>query len=668
MKAWMLLLAAVPLVAQDTTQTPDAQAAPAAQEANPVPAAAPAEQTVTGSVDLGYRWFTGVGGSADAYRSVVNFGSGPRLLGLDLTLVSPSLKFFDKINVRAEDWGGDPYRTAHVDAERHDWYSFTFDYRNLTYFNFLPSFADPTIGTGIFLDQQSFDTRRRMMDFELDLRPGKRIVPYLAYSHDSGYGTGTSDFVNGLNSYAVADKPRDATENYRGGVRVEMQKFHITLEQGGTTFKDDQQVFTGTQNFGNNPAPFLSEQLSLTDLMQAYGMRGDSIYSKVLVTGNPTPWLDVFGQFLYSQPKTNVNYSQYNVGEFVDLATLLFYTSELDLVNGAAKQPHTTGTAGFEVRPMKRLRVIESFMTDRLHDASAAALNQQIFTLAVAQNQTPAAATLLSSFTDLLVMNYNSEQVDALYDLTSRITVRGGYRYEWGDGLTQGALISGVPTETGTLKRNVGLAGVSYRALRGLSFSIDFEGADGDKAYFRTSLQNYEKARIQARYEVKPSLVLAAGFTVLNNENPNPAVNYNFLSRDNSLSFTWNPNSGKWVTVTGEYTRATLRSDLSYIVPETFTSAQSFYRDNAHDASTMVDLLIPGFGAKGPKLGMGGSMLLTSGSRPTQYYQPVMRLTTPTYKRMNWYGEWRYYGFGEPFYLYEGFRAHLLTLGVRVGL
>jgi len=45
-----------------------------------------------------------------------------------------------------------------------------------------------------------------------------------------------------------------------------------------------------------------------------------------------------------------------------------------------------------------------------------------------------------------------------------------------------------------------------------------------------------------------------------------------------------------------------------------------------------------------------------------------MRLTTPTYKRMNWYGEWRYYGYGETFYLYEGFRAHLLTLGVRVGL
>ncbi len=653
MKAWILLLAALPLAAQDATQA-------AAQDTNAVPPSTQPGETLTGSVDLGYRWFSGAGGSMETYRSVVDIGSGVRLLGLDLSLESAAKKYFDRINVRGSGWGGDPYNTAHVDAVRHDWYSFSFDYRNIAYYNFLPSYADPTIGAGIFLDQQAFDTHRRMMDFNLELRPGKRIVPYLAYSHDSGFGTGITDFVNELNSYPVADKPRDETDNYRGGVRIEMQKFHVTLEQGGTTFKDDQQVFTSTQNFGNNTSPFLGEQLSLNELTQSYGIRGDSIYSKALLTANPTPWLDIFGEFLYSQPRTSGSYFQYDAGQLVEMTTLLEYTSEVDLVNVAAKQPHTTGMIGFEIRPTKRLRVIESWMTDRLHDASAALLNQQILT--------PAALALITNFTDRLVTNYNREQVDVLYDLTSRITVRGGYRYEWGDGLTEGALISGLPTETGTLKRNVGLAGVSLRAMKGLSFSVDFEGADGDSAYFRTSLMNYEKARIQARYQVRPSLVLAAGFTVLNNENPNPAVNYNFLSRDNSLSTTWNPNSGKWVTFTGEYTRATLRSDISYIVPENFTSAQSFYRDNAHEASGFVDLLIPGLGTKGPKLGMGGTLLVSSGSRPTRYYQPAMRLTTPTFKRMNWYGEWRYYGFAEPFYLYEGFRGHLLTIGVRARL
>lgn len=30
------------------------------------------------------------------------------------------------------------------------------------------------------------------------------------------------------------------------------------------------------------------------------------------------------------------------------------------------------------------------------------------------------------------------------------------------------------------------------------------------------------------------------------------------------------------------------------------------------------------------------------------------------------FAEWRYYGYGEAFYLYEGFRTHLLTAGLRL--
>jgi hypothetical protein len=78
-----------------------------------------------------------------------------------------------------------------------------------------------------------------------------------------------------------------------------------------------------------------------------------------------------------------------------------------------------------------------------------------------------------------------------------------------------------------------------------------------------------------------------------------------------------------------------------------------------------MDFLVPGFGAHGPRLGLGGSLFLSSGSRPTHYYQPLIRFTTPAYRRMSWYGEWRYYGFTEPFYLYEGFRTHLLAIGMR---
>jgi len=190
MKPWLAFLILCPLGAQDAptpaTPAPAAQDTPTPAEpaAAATPVAAAPETAISGTIDVGYQWRSGVGGSLDTYRTVVNLGSGVRLMGLDLSFESAARRWFDHINVRASNWGGDPYNTAHVDASRHDWYNFSFDYRNIAYYNFLPSYADPTIGQGIYLDQRSFDTHRRMSNFELELMPGKWIVPYVGYSRD----------------------------------------------------------------------------------------------------------------------------------------------------------------------------------------------------------------------------------------------------------------------------------------------------------------------------------------------------------------------------------------------------------------------------------------------------------------------------------------------------
>ena len=79
---------------------------------------------------------------------MVNLGQGPRLLGLDFTIVDPKKRLFDRLEVRANNWGGDPYNTVHVNASKQGIYDFNFDYRDIAYFNLLPSFADPLLGTG----------------------------------------------------------------------------------------------------------------------------------------------------------------------------------------------------------------------------------------------------------------------------------------------------------------------------------------------------------------------------------------------------------------------------------------------------------------------------------------------------------------------------------------
>src|SRR5208283_3743982 len=98
---------------------------------------------------------------------------------------------------------------------------------------------------------------------------------------------------------------------------------------------------------------------------------GHSTYSKVLFTSHLAPWFDVYGQFLYSEPKTDIHSSESDNCNFLDISQLLFYSSLSTMGTGTDNQPHTTGSIGFEMRPFRRMRVIESLVTDRYHDAAA---------------------------------------------------------------------------------------------------------------------------------------------------------------------------------------------------------------------------------------------------------------------------------------------------------
>ncbi len=211
---------------QDRCRDPDAT--------SPVPSA---ENWLTGSIDLGYRWRTGVGGSLDTYRSIVDLGSGPKLLGADFTLTDPKHRAFDQIDVRAYSWGDEPYQTFHLDAKKSKLYDFSADYRDMAYFNFLPSYRRSAALARHRAQRAILRYAPPLGSFQLDLLPGNWFIPYFAYDRDSGSGTGATAFVTDANQFPVPNTLCDLTNLYRGGVRFELRRFHATLEQGGTTFR-----------------------------------------------------------------------------------------------------------------------------------------------------------------------------------------------------------------------------------------------------------------------------------------------------------------------------------------------------------------------------------------------------------------------------------------------
>jgi len=264
-------------------------------------------------------------------------------------------------------------------------------------------------------------------------------------------------------------------------------------------------------------------------------------------------------------------------------------------------------------------------------------------------------------------VNYNRQQLEAIFDVTSKISLRGGYRYEWGDASVRaGALDQSGPYANGELKRYVGLAGATIRPWQKLSLNFDYEGASTDKNYFRTGLYNYHKARARARYQAAANLYFQANFQILDNQNPAHDVQHDFRSRDNSVAAFWTPGGGKRVSFTAEYDRSSLYSSINFLLLPFYTPSVSVYRDNAHTATSVVDIALPAIRGVAGKLSAGGSLFISSGSRASSYYQPLGRLSLPLQKHVQWNTEWRYYGYGEHLYLYEGFRTHTFMTGFRM--
>lgn len=652
--------AAAPAKADDQAKPPEpaAPAKAAEKAASPAPST---EQWITGSFDFGYRWVGDVRGSLPTYRSIVNLGDGPKLTGLDFTITDPKHRLFDRIDARANAWGGDPYNTAHIDVNKRGVYELRGDYRNIAYFNALPSFANPLAPRGF--DERAFDMRRRSGYMDLELFPGKHILPYLVFERNSGYGHGVETWVqDSNNSFAVPMLLRDSTNNYRGGVRLEYNRWHVTLEQGGTTYKDDDQASANGANFGDRTTPILGGTLVLNTLTQTYGVRGSSVYTKVLATASPFSWLDLNGQFLYSEPKTDARYFDTATGNFALLSSLLLYSGQYNIGASSSNAKHTLVSAGAEIRPFKRLKIIDSFSTNRYNETGAGALTEQILL-------TPGATfpALVSALSTQQAVTNNRQQVEAILDVTKKITLRGGYRYEWGDATVRaGTLDQSGSLALGALKRNVGLAGATIRPWQKLSLNVDYEGASTDQNYFRTSLYNYQKVRARAKYQASASLWFQANFGLLDNQNPTAGIQYDFRSRDNSLAAFWTPGGGKRISVMAEYDRSTLYSHIDFLLLPFFAPTVSNYKENAHTATSTIDIVLPKVAGIAPKLSAGGSLFVSSGSRASRYYQPLGRLSLPLQKHVQWNTEWRWYGFGEQLYLYEGFRAHIFMTGLRL--
>jgi hypothetical protein len=645
----------------EAAQEPAAsQSAEKKWEVNPEPTGT--ETVFGGHIDLGARWVTR-SGDFNTYRSLVNLSQGVRMTNGQLRLEPQDSRLLDSGLLTMTAWGGDPYNTARLDMVKRGVYRLNSTYSNIAMFNALPSFANiGTPGSAAFFNQRTMDTRIRNYDNELTLFPGARVMPYVGFSRNTSYGTGITPLVLPPNEYPLRNVIDWSLYEVRGGLRVELNRFHATVEQGGRRFSDDQSVYSTEALRGNRSTPYLGQILSLTSGNQLYRVRGEAEHTRALVTASPFDWLDLSGSFIRSRPKTYSELNQFQQGRIVDPNNpLLLLTGTTDYFFGNATMPHVSASGAAEARIGPRIRLRESWETDRFHTTGLQTLRSlQFFS-------PTASSTLVFTGGERLEVSRHRQQIEAIWDVSKQITIRGGHRYEWGRSLMKASTYSqGAPADRLEMERQGGVFGFVLRPVKRVSLTGDLEFIDGIKTYYRTGLYDNTRLRFQTRFELPKSLWLNVNYSRFTNENPLPDVKYWYFAEALTGSVQWLPGGGKNASIIAEYQRSTVRSDIDFLYPLGLFPVASNYRDYAHTGTMFIDLRLPLAKRYSGRISAGGSFTTTSGVRPTDYYQPQGRLVLPVTPKMEFFSEYRYFGLSQTIHVFEGFRTHMYMGGVRL--
>jgi hypothetical protein len=365
------------------------------------------------------------------------------------------------------------------------------------------------------------------------------------------------------------------------------------------------------------------------------------------------------GRFVYTHPSTDFNYDLRSLGNFLSFELYRIYTQEWDAANSEADRPHELGEFQVEYRPHNRVRILENIITDQFQGTGSASLARSLAGTQPLTGLPDPNNTLSTSLSDGagLKFNLSQNQLDGVVDLTSRLSVRGGYRYVWSNSqATFNDELSKV-----SLNRNIGLAGFSYRLPRKASLSLDLETGNGQRIYTRTDILQYTKVRLRGRYQFWNSLTLSGSFSLMNNQNGQTGINYDFKSHGYTVSVSYAPpGSDRWVASL-QYSRSDLNSDILYIIPQFLTSGQSMYIADSNYGGADVDVRL----VRKARLSFGGALLNTTGNLPIHFYQPRAGLVVPLHKYVSLIADWRYYRYKESNWSLQNFKTNLITAGFR---
>jgi hypothetical protein len=607
------------------------------------------------TIDAGERWVD-FQGSRDLYRSQLDYGEGPKLFSGDFLVTAPqgSNRYYDRFQLTLNNWGGEPYTAARLRIEKAKIYELRFDYENVKYFSSIPRFANPQFAQGNLQSRHVFDVGQRNSSLQLRFLPNQTVSPYFAWDRSSRHGPVRTSFAADGDEFILGSNWDTASNDFRAGVNFSLPKFSLLLEQGYLCYREKTQLFASGFQDGASSRLIFGRDIVMSDYNAANDTTADVPFSNAVAVWKPLNSVSLRAHASYSMAGLDPRFSDSFTGVFVSFPLSAFYTGQTDQVLGKVKKPTFFGDFLAEWTPVSRLRITENVKTHNFHVSSAAVSSLAYMhvepILEVGVIDQLAQVNPLQSF---LSFDNLTQELQGAYYVTPRLVARLGHRFERRKVRHE--------EDQAEYDRNVLIAGLSYDFSARDRISAEYEYGRTDQPIFRTDVVDFQRVRVRGRYSPFEKLQFEGSATVFDNDDDVSSIDFTSRQREYDLHFSYALASR--VSVSGGAERSTIVTSILYVLPQTFTTDRSRYREKGNFGDILLNLAL----IHKASLSLGYSVWGVSGDFPLTYHRPMARLDIPVHERMSVYGQWNFYEYNEKVDLFpQDYRAHLMVVGFRV--
>ncbi|MBI4467870.1 MAG: hypothetical protein HY650_00955 [Acidobacteria bacterium] len=672
----LLLVGAVPAQEQPAQESGEPRKEEPKQEAQ---SPDPDEGTRWGTMitrttlDFGWRevWRHG---NSNVYGSQVNLSSGMRLLGFstEMRAEKGTGTLLDYLSYDMSNWGGDPYNSARLRVEKHRVYRLVADYRRSQYFNFLPTFANPLLERGVFFGQHSYDSSRRMSGTTLTILPDAPFQFHFGYERNSAFGRSFTTYSVGLDEFVLSNDLRTTTDDYRLGFDWALPRASITFEQGIRKHRDDPTTFEPAgviANYGNssnvaNPTSMNPKPILLDAFTRSTAQRITIPTTRFAVQARPVRRLSFTGRVAYSDASLDFTRFELLNGTLFDRSVLRYFTESRARSVASASQPSVVTDASVNIQVHDRFSLIDIFRFNRFTIAGNAVGRTTEILGEDLRGQLPPPGQETRDFSSMLVertaLSSVSNQIEGIFDATSRIVLRAGYRY----GHRTAHRFPGAENleEQSELNTHTFLSGASIRMSRQLRAFLQVERGQADNVFTRISPRDFVRVRLRGRYRPGDKFLFTGSFGLYDATNPNPVVNNDLTNRTFTLATSYFP--APRFSLNLAYTWTGITSQVDVINPRTQEVTPQRYRAN----DSFVDVLLQIVPLRSLSFDVGYVIINANGTFPLNYHQPTGRIAYTHARRYTFYVDWRWWGYNERGIALQDYRAHALTSGFKLTL